>query len=218
MTPLILLLLGTVPSCDTGAKEARVRVGLYADFQHEPSTAVRAVIQDELAAIMVPIGPTLEWRSLAENKGDERWTMLVVVHFKGKCDLSDLSTYPPYPWILGRTHLSDGAIIPFSDIYCGAIRAFLAPSLVSMDEQSRTFVFGRAIGRVLAHELYHVLAGTKHHGSSGLGEAFYTPRELVADDFQFQDQEIQRVRLAIAPPLGNIATQRGDHLCRGKTK
>jgi hypothetical protein len=86
MAPLILLLLGTVPSCDTGTKEARVRVNLYADFQHEPSTAVRAVIQDELAAIMVPIGPTPEWRSLAENKGDARWAMLVVVHFKGKCD------------------------------------------------------------------------------------------------------------------------------------
>jgi hypothetical protein len=122
------------------------------------------------------------------------------------------------PWILGRTHVSDGAIIPFSDIYCSAIRAFLAPSLFSLDEQSRTLVFGRAIGRVLAHELYHVFARTKHHGSSGLGEAFYTPRELAADDFQFQDEEIQRVRLAISPALGNIANQRGVHLCRGKTQ
>ena len=115
MSPLILFLMGTLPSCVTDNEEARARVGLYADFQHEPSPTVRQTIQDELAAIMIPIGPTPKWRSLAKSKRDEWWTMLVIVHFKGKCDLSDLSKYPSYPWILGRTHVSDGAIIPFSD-------------------------------------------------------------------------------------------------------
>jgi hypothetical protein len=163
----------------TDTNGARVHVGLYADFQHDPSTAVRQIIQDELAAIMVPIGPT-------------PWEMRRI----GLDDVSPVSVDPrenaPERWSgSSLSVISTGS----------AIRAFLAPSLLSPDPQSRTFVFGRAVSRVLAHELYHVLARTKHHGSSGLGEAFYTPRELAADDFQFQDRETQRVRLAISPAL-----------------
>ena len=37
---------------------------------------------------------------------------------------------------------------PFQRYLLAAIRAFLAPSLVSLDPQSRTFVFGRAVSRV----------------------------------------------------------------------
>ena len=214
MSPFTLVLLGTVFLCGTHPDDTRIRVGLYADFQNETSAPVRSAIQDELAAILIPIGPTPDWRPLDGNRGNERWTSLAVVHFKGHCDLSDLSTYPPYPWIMGRTHVSDGEVIPFSEIYCNAIRAFLAPTLVSTEPNHRSFVFGRAIGRVLAHELYHILAKTKHHGSGGLGEAFYSSQELAADDFDFGDKEVQRIRLTLLPMHANVAASQGWDRCR----
>ena len=213
MSPLTLVLLGTVPLCGTHPDAARLRVGLYADFQHESSAPVRLAIQDELASILIPIGPTPDWRSLAESRGMERWTTLAVVHFKGHCDLSDLSIYPPYPWIMGRTHVSEGAVIPFSEIYCSAIRAFLAPTLASTEPNRRGFLFGRAIGRVLAHELYHILARTRQHGSGGLGEAFYTPQELAADDFDFQDKEVRRIRVTLGPMLAGFTPPPSGDRC-----
>ncbi len=193
MSPLILFLFGTLPVCGTNLA-SRIGLGVYADFQYEPPAGVQQSIEDELAAIMIPIGPTPAWRSLAGNRGCERWARLVVVHFKGRCDLSDLAAYPPYQWTLGRTHIADGEVLPFSDIYCGAIRAFLAPILLQTEEQSRSFVLGRAIGRVLAHELYHVLAKTRHHGGSGLGESAYKAEELAGDEFAFDEAEIRRLR------------------------
>jgi len=196
---VIVCLLGIFPVCGGAAEENRVRVGLYAEFQQEPSVRVRTVIREELASIMMPTGAVVEWRPL-ERAGKERWSRLVVVHFKGRCDSSDLSLYDPYPWVLGQTYISDGEIIPFSDIYCTAIRAMLAQTLVSTDRSTRPFVFARAVARVLAHELYHVLAATRHHASGGLGEGFYSARELAADDFRFEDKEIQRLQKAIAPP------------------
>jgi hypothetical protein len=115
---------------------------------------------------------------------------------------------------MGRTHVSDGTVIPFSDVYCSAIRAFLAPALTSTEPNRRNFVFGRAIGRVLAHELYHVLAKTKHHGSGGLGEAAYSSQELAADEFDFQDKEVQRIRVTLASTRADFVAPPPADRCR----
>ncbi len=49
-------------------------------------------------------------------------------------------------------------------------------------------MYGRAVGRVLAHELYHIFANTQHHGS-GVGKAAYTVDNLLGTVFQFDEKE-----------------------------
>ena len=215
MIPLVLFLFGTTPFCAPAGNEARLPFGLYAGFQHQPSAPIWQAIQDELTAILVPIGAAPDWRALGDVRGGERWSRVVIVHFKGDCDLADLNLYAPYPWTLGRTYLNDGVIVPFSDIYCNSIRAFLAPELVRMDSRYRRFAYGRAVGRVLAHELYHILANTRHHRSGGLAEATYTAPELAADEFHFQDREMQQMRAAFALPSPRAAAWQAAAACRG---
>jgi hypothetical protein len=90
---------------------------------------------------------------------------------------------------LGWTHVSDGQILPFTDVSCDRVREFVQSGLLLFRMEDREARYGRALGRVLAHELYHIFANTTRHGSMGVAKESYSVQDLVADDFQFQAKE-----------------------------
>jgi hypothetical protein len=181
-----------------GTDEVRPKTGviaLYHEFAYEPPPVVRAAIEDELDAIMGPIGMRFEWRNLKNRDNPEPTTELAVITFKGRCDVSGLLTHGVYdPGALGWTHISDGQILPFADIDCGEIRGFLQRALYKLLPAKREEAFGRAAGRVLAHELYHIFADTTRHGSCGVAKESYTIEDLLSPAFRFQDKESRELR------------------------
>ena len=64
----------------------------------------------------------------------------------------------------------------------------------TVEERNRRY--GRALGRVVAHELYHILANTTDHSRHGLAKALLTVSELVLDPCRFGSHEIERIRKA----------------------
>jgi hypothetical protein len=62
-------------------------------------------------------------------------------------------------------------------------------------------LFGRSLGRVMAHELYHVLLRTRAHGRSGLARPAQTQAELLAVRSHFSDRE---ERLLAASDQANL--------------
>jgi len=170
-------------------------IALYVEFQHEPPAAVLQAIEQEVDAIMAPMGAELEWRWLKSVTGSEVSTELAVIKFMGRCETG--AGFPMHTFktgALGWTHVSDGAILPFSDIDCDGIRDFLQFGLQGVDAKERPEQYGRAVGRVLAHELYHIFANTAHHGSNGVGKAVYSVRDLLSRDFEFGEHESEALR------------------------
>jgi len=188
-----MLLLAALPMLGADAHYLDDPFRLYTVFQHEPPAAILDSIQNEVDAIMSPFGWTFKWSSIDRDPNVE-CIILVVVRFKGECGTEDLKEFAPYPFVLGRTEVSGQGIEPFVDIYCDAIRAHLAGDLRGWNPEKRRAAFGRAVGRVVAHELYHVLAKTQHHATKGLGKATYTPRELLSDNFRFEKNEVWELR------------------------
>ncbi len=188
---LLVLALGVFPAF-SGSRVAPIR--LYIHFQHEPPDAVREAIQEELDDIMVPSGLEFEWRSLASTTGTEVSVELAVIHFKGTCDAEDLANTDAYPGPLGWTHMSDGEILPFSDINCDGVRLFVQRDLLKVPEMNREIIYGRALARVLAHELYHIFAKTTKHAAWGLGKPAYTIQELLSNKFKFEKKECDLLR------------------------
>jgi len=168
--------------------QVTVPVVLYTKFQVEPPAAVIEAIQSELQDIMAPIGLHFEWRSLKNVRGNEVAVELAVVSFRGRCDVDGLVARGGTPGPLVWTHVSDGVILPFSDIDCDRLREFTQKEMLQNVPTNREQVFGRAIGRVLAHELYHIFANTEKHGSCGVGKSSYNVRELLSEDFQFEER------------------------------
>ena len=143
---------------------------------------------------MHPMGLQFAWRDLRSSTGTEVSVELVVVSFKGTCQMTDSFAPGGENGALGWTHMSDGTVLPFSDVDCDKIRRFIASQVLSFDPQQREIVYGRAMGRVLAHELYHVFSNTTRHAAWGVAKAFYTAHDLVSDEFHFQEKDNRALR------------------------
>ena len=109
--------------------------------------------------------------------------------FKGRCDVIGLSSHISGAGPLGWTHISDGVILPFAEIDCESIRDFIQRRLLRMPVESHEAAFGRALGRVVAHELYHIFANTVRHSACGVGKPKFSIEELLSPEFRFGAQE-----------------------------
>jgi hypothetical protein len=197
MKPAPLFLVLAFPFCAfSELKEDKTppAITVYTQFEHPYSATAIDVMQHELGEIMSPLGLDFTWRDLNQSHGNEVSVELVVVTFKGNCDLSGESNPYGETGALGWTHMSDGAILPFSDIDCDKIRRFIGSEVRSLEARDRDIAYGRAIGRVLAHELYHVFTNTTKHASWGVAKAFYTSKDLVSEKFRFQEKDTTALR------------------------
>jgi hypothetical protein len=183
---LIGLALAALPAPGQSPANGVAAITLYSDFKATPPPAVLSALEDEIHVIMEPIGLQFEWRMLNAARGNEVSVELAVITFRGRCDVADMVPVERHPGALGWTHMSDGVILPFSDVDCDSIRGFLQADLLRMKAGDRDEAYGRAVGRVLAHELYHIFANTEKHGTSGVAKATYSVHELLSRIFQFE--------------------------------
>ena len=186
---LFCLLAGVVPGWNETRVATFAPITLYTQFQQAPPAGVLEALQEEVEAIMAPIGLRFEWRDLGKTGGHEVSAELAVVTFKGRCDAAGLTSRSRFEGALGWTHVSDGQILPFTDINCDRVRQLTQSGLLVFRAEDRAANYGRALGRVLAHELYHIFASTTRHGSIGVAKESYNMQDLLADDFQFQAKE-----------------------------
>ena len=152
------------------APQKHPAVGVFIDFDAIPSPRSIEEMKREAAKIMHTAGYSLDWRNLRQNEGKEGFGNVVVVKFRGKCRQEFPALVEPYadaPVTLASTLVQDGHVLPFSEVQCDQVRRVLsyAPG------RERQGAFGLALGRVVAHELYHLLLNTTRHAATGLAAA-----------------------------------------------
>jgi hypothetical protein len=81
---------------------------------------------------------------------------------------------------LGSAFVSDGSVLPFGQVECDRIRASLQRLNYSVAHESQQQL-GQAMGRVLVHELYHMLSGSSAHTMHGLTKPSLSAFELSAN-------------------------------------
>ena len=189
MKVLLLCLVSAVLPALAGHQEILAPIALYTQFLQPPPPSVFRALQDEVGSIMAPAGLRFTWLTLSAASGNEHWVKLAVINFKGRCEVAGLKPHQSVSGPLGWTHISDGVILPFAEVDCQGIRGFIQKQLLTMPAEDREEAYGRALGRVLAHELYHIFANTMRHSSRGVGKSKYTVEELLAPQFQFEALE-----------------------------
>jgi len=190
---MICLALGVLPVFGGGRVAHLAPVTLYTQFQNEPPAPVVQAIESELEAIMAPTGLHFSWHPLAEA-GSQVSSQLAIIHFKGECDAEGLKSEGGFPGPLGWTHISDGEILPFIDVNCDGLRIFVQRELIGAPAADREAMLGRAMARILAHELYHLLANTRTHAGGGIAKAAYNVQELLAPILHFGKKECDSLR------------------------
>jgi hypothetical protein len=193
-TVVLSLLLAALPAVGQ-ERRAEPPIALYTSFQQAVPATVLQALHDELDGLLEPSMLHLEWRPLSGVSGSEIASELAVVKFMGRCDVEGLGMKTGNPGPLGWTHMSDGVILPFADVDCDRIRVFVQKELMFRHMPEREEIFGRALARVLAHELFHIFTQTTHHGSDGVGKSAFTVQDLLTDDFQFHGREAGMLKL-----------------------
>ena len=70
---------------------------------------------------------------------------------------------------------------------------------MGMCKVQRELSFGRALARVLAHELYHILLDTEQHAKSGVTKSHLTPHDLIGESLDFEPDQIEQFRVSAVP-------------------
>ena len=145
-------------------------------------------MQRELELQLQSAGYGVEWKVLG-NRSSEAETAIAVVELRGTCRPPEANGYvePVEDGAsLASTAVDGGQVLPFSWINCGTLTQLLGSSLARTAWGQREFLYGRAMGRLLAHELYHLLANTREHAGSGVGKSAFSARDLLGEHFIFE--------------------------------
>ncbi len=165
---------------------------IFLRFDTPPSALFVRTMKQELSAVFS--GFDLHWISKSDTvAASKTYRHAFMVRFSGRCGVvsSDTTLEPGVRIQLGDSITADGSVLPYSEVNCDNVLAFLQTA--DFAEVGREARLGRASGRVLAHELYHVLLKTSEHSSRGLAKAVYTPAALLAQSLQFEEGELQKM-------------------------
>ena len=55
-------------------------------------------------------------------------------------------------------------------------------------------VYGSALGKVMAHEIYHMLAHESHHTATGLTKEALSSRELLDGSVSLPENAVDKIR------------------------
>jgi len=209
----LLLTSAFVAGSEPGSVVRSALVEVYLKAAERSSSAALDEMKVEVVSLMETAGVGVEWRKSNEETPVSRGD-LVVVTLRGTCQapprnlpIQRLKSLPP----LAASSVVDGRILPFVSVNCNALSHFVGPLLSNHSSGQRDFVYGRAMARLLAHELYHVLVQTRDHTETGIAESKVSSGELLAEHFGFEEIALNRLawRTMIGPSAMSVRQSYG---------
>jgi hypothetical protein len=193
--------------CLSICAQAQTRtLALYARPARGLNAESSLMMREELQRLMSPAGLEVIWKDSATRKDGDDFELVAVGSFEGSCSAADpiLTTVssPRTVESLADTSISDGRILPFFHVDCIRLIRMLGTG-------ADKALLGQALARVIAHELYHIVAGTTEHHTSGVAKAAFSVRDLVGPRFDFDFLSLEQMRpLSIARTRDTVASGR----------
>lgn len=182
-------------------------LALYAGESNGLDASALQAARQELQRLLTPTGIDMVWRDLEARKSAEQFDRVVVISFDGLCSEPGASAVSPLRKpldsriSLADSSVSNGSVLPFFRVDCGYLVQMLGPTLRSMTAEQRNTAFGRAMARVMAHEIYHIVGETTAHQARGVAKESFSVQDLIGDAFDFDSGSLAQMR----PPLPLLA-------------
>jgi hypothetical protein len=160
-------------------------LALYAGSAPGLDTESRAALRTELQRLLSPAGIEVSWKDIADRRTGEDFELLAVASFEGSCSPSG-PTSRPVNVKLADTSITDSHILPFFRVDCTRVVQLLG-------SQPDSSMLGRALGRVIAHEIYHIVGQTAEHHDTGVAKAVFSARDLRNPRFEFDPWSLARM-------------------------
>jgi hypothetical protein len=189
----VLLFLVVCANLLQASKTTPTKLTVIFDINERDAASVLPFVQQEVNNLFLFRDLAIDWRTRSSVQLGEVWSDVVLVKFRGDCRL-DATPEPagdergPYAW----THVTNGEVLPFSEISCDRVRKNVKSAIHGGAYERADQLMGRALGRVLAHELIHVITGSCEHDQTGVMRHALRPDELVAEHAKLQRVKIRR--------------------------
>jgi hypothetical protein len=176
---LVALSLLSVVLCQAATKNVTVLV----NFEKPHSDVLVTALRRELRYLLEPAGIAVEVMLKSEMPVSPQFSELVVFEMKGLCSMNaapvvwgrSLSERGP----LAFAYLSNGEILHFGEVECDRVRLCLQRVTGGGSPEQHQAQYGAALAIVVAHEIYHMMAGSKQHTKDGLTKESLSARELL---------------------------------------
>jgi hypothetical protein len=168
-------------------------VTIVLEFQGPQSDQSVAEMKREFTGIMRDSSLTFDFKSRSEA-GAESYSNLVVVRFQGTCVLR------PVPYLydergpLAFTYSTEGEVQPFTEVKCDQVTRAVRSAMSGSDFARADLLMGRALGRVLAHEVVHILTKSAAHGREGVAKTALSGSQLIAPELRLEPEDVERIR------------------------
>lgn len=163
------------------------------DFENRPHSKALDEMQSEVRGLLRRTGVRLDLRLRSETHPSADFEEVVLMRFQGTCKMGHMAPMIDERGPLAWSHSIEGEILPFGDVACDKIRRSVEDALYGGKKGQREKMFGRALGRVVAHELYHIIGSTHIHGKKGVAQAALSGRELIDDHMELEREDANRV-------------------------
>jgi hypothetical protein len=153
-------------------------VTVVVNFKGARSARSVLEMQREADRILKSTGVRLNW-VVAGADPHANYNDLVVLTFRGSCEPEPESPRGDDPGPYGITHISNGKVLPFAEVDCDRVLNAVLPLMQGEDYLTAERLTGRALGRVAAHELVHMLTRSVSHASEGVEEPALSGKQLL---------------------------------------
>lgn len=151
------------------------------EFQDAHSDRSVDAMKREVETVFKPSGVAIDWRMRSEIDSAPIEN-LVVVRFKGKCVLEPVGYLYDERGPLAFTYSTAGEIQPYSEVECAKVARSARSAMSGGDFARADALFGRALGRVVAHEMKHMLEKSGAHSHAGVFRPALSGKTLVAPE------------------------------------
>ena len=163
------------------------------DFQGPRSDQSVAEMKREFEGIMKDSSLTFDWKSRAQAEQTSA-ANLVVVRFKGTCILKPIPYLYDERGPMAFAYSTEGTVQPFTEVACDQVTRAVKSAMSGVDYAKADQLMGRALGRVLAHEVIHMLTRSGAHGHGGVTKTVLSGTELIGPELRLEVQDLERIR------------------------
>ena len=183
---------------------------VYVSAGRNQPAAPLEIMKRELSGIMESAGYRLVYGDPRAPDPDGHYSSLAVLELRGACGMPGANSHVERAVLSGaslaETSVSSGVVLPFSRIDCANLTRLIGPALADEPRAQRDWLYGRAMARLAAHELYHVMMGSRDHCRRGVAKASFSVNDLLDDGFDFDGVALALLRRKAAEGLARTDT------------
>jgi hypothetical protein len=194
----VALMLFCVALCPAATRKVTVVV----NFEKPHSEASVVALRHELTNLLEPAGLEVDVMLRSELPPYPEFSEVVVFEMKGSCSMKGKPApggeLPDEQGPLAMAYSSNGEILHFGAVECDRVRQCLQRVTGLGSPEKHQAAFGKALGIVMAHELYHMIAGLKAHTKEGLTKKSLSARELLYGELAIPSAVGESLRRGLA--------------------